>query len=388
MGSDPKKNIRRGAERVVVARLRDAKFFWDEDLKKPLDERQQALEGVLFHQKLGSYREKQERVVPLAARLASLVGAREGAVRRAAALAKCDLVTGMVGEFPELQGIMGGLYAREQGEPEPVWKAVYGHYLPTGLDDADGFPLNREGAVVSIADKLDTLASMFGAGIVPTGSRDPFGLRRAALGILRVLLESGRRLSFPLEVSLADLVALAVDPGEVRDKLHEFFTDRLRFIFSRDFRYDEVNAVFALGALDRPVTDVEKRLQAVAALRGSEDFEALSVAFKRVGNILADHDPGEVDPAAFVEAEERDLFEALASLEPDSRERIDGGRYEDALRGLSTLRPRVDRFFDEVLVMAKDEALRANRLALLHRLRTSFSAVAELSEIVPEGDAD
>lgn len=383
MAADTNGNIKRGAERVVVARLRDAKFFWDDDLKKPLADREEALDGVLFHAKLGSYRAKKDRMVPLAVAIAAQSGAREAPVRRAAALAKCDLVTGMVGEFPELQGVMGGLYAKEQGEPEPVWKAVYGHYEPAGLGDDDGFPLNREGAVISLADKLDTLASMFSVGVVPTGSRDPFGLRRAALGVIRVLLESGERLSFPIDVTPKALLAEAVDNPEALEKLSEFLIDRLRFVFSRQYRYDEINAVFALGALERPVSDVARRLEAVAALRGSEDFEALSVAFKRVANILSGQTPGAVDPAAFFEKEEKELFGALEGVEPDANRNIESGSYEDALRTLSTLRPYVDRFFDEVLVMAEDEKLRANRLALLHRLRTAFSGVAELSEIVP-----
>jgi glycyl-tRNA synthetase beta chain len=383
MASDPKGNIKQGAERVVVARLRDAKFFWDDDLGVLLAEREDALEGVLFHAKLGSYRAKKERTVPLAAAIAAKSGAREAPVRRAATLAKCDLVTGMVGEFPELQGIMGGLYAKEQGEPEPVWKAIYSHYEPMGLGDDDGFPLNREGVVVSLADKLDTLTSMFSVGVVPTGSRDPFGLRRSALGILRLLLESGERLSFPIDLTLKELLSEAVQDEDALAKLSDFLVERLRFVFSRTYRYDEINAVFALGALDRPVTDIERRLGAIAALRGSDDFQALSVAIKRVGNILAGASPGSVDPAKFFEKEEIDLFTALERVEPDARKQIVASRYEDALRTLSSLRPHVDRFFDEVLVMAEDEELRANRLALLHRLRTLFSEVAELSEIVP-----
>lgn len=384
MASDPKGNIKQGAERVVVARLRDAKFFWDDDLEVALADREAALDGVLFHAKLGSYRAKKQRTVPLAVAIAAKTGAREAPVRRAAALAKCDLVTGMVGEFPELQGVMGGLYAKEQGEPEAVWKAVYSHYQPTGLGDDDGFPLNREGVVVSLADKLDTLASMFSVGIVPTGSRDPFGLRRAALGVIRLLLESGERLSFPIDLPPKQLLAEAAHDEDALAKLSDFFVERLRFVFSRTYRYDEINAVFALGPLDRPVTDMKRRLDAVAALRGSDDFEALSVAFKRVGNILAGQSPGTVEPGELVEKEEKGLFKALEAIEPDARKQIETSRYEDALRCLSSLRPDVDRFFDEVLVMAEDPRLRSNRLALLWRLRTLFSEVAELSEIVPD----
>ncbi|MGH9337774.1 MAG: glycine--tRNA ligase subunit beta, partial [Vicinamibacteria bacterium] len=249
---DAKGHIRRGAERVVVARLRDAKFFWREDLATPLEERAETLEGVRFHEKLGSYRLKSGRIVKLAAWIAERSGAREAPVRRAAHLAKCDLVTGMVGEFPELQGIMGGLYAKEQGEPEPVWRAVYSHYQPAGLDEEDGFPENREGAVLSLSDKIDSLAAMFAAGVVPTGSRDPFALRRAALGSVRVLLESGDRLSFPLEIRPADLLRealrivleqqprLAADSEKAERALLEFYTERLRFVFSRRHRYDEL----------------------------------------------------------------------------------------------------------------------------------------------------
>jgi glycyl-tRNA synthetase beta chain len=392
MAKDPEGRIRRGSERVVVARLRDAKFFWTEDLRTPLAERGQALEGVLFHDKLGSYREKTERLAPLAAWIAEKSGARDAPVRRAALLAKCDLTTGMVGEFPELQGIVGGLYAREQGEPEPVWKAVYSHYLPQGLDEDEGFPSNREGAVVALADKIDSLAAMFAVGVVPTGSRDPFALRRAALGAIRILLESGSRLSFPIEIAPRDLLleALRIVRASGRPALEtaeasllEFVTERVRFVLSRSFRYDELNAVFALGALDRPVSDLVQRLEALAALRGSEDFLALSAAFKRVGNILSGQAPGDVDPTMFYEEHEKHLFSELERVRPRAEASIASGRYREALQALSALRKPVDRFFDEVLVMAEDEKLRANRLALLKRLQDLFSRVADLSQIVP-----
>ena len=395
MPSDPKGFVRQGAERVVVARLRDAMFFWKDDLGKPLASRQEQLEGVVFHQKLGSYRRKTERVVRLAAWIASRSGAREAPVRRAAELAKCDLVTGMVREFPELQGVMGGLYAREQGEPEAVWRAVYSHYQPLGLADDDAFPRNREGAVVSLADKLDTLAGMFSAGIVPTGSRDPFGLRRAALGAIRILLESESRLEMTFDISPAELLSQALSvvseqQGEADAKaesaLREFLIERLRFVFSRHYRYDEINAVLTEGALGRPVRDLDRRLAALFALRGSEDFEALSVAFKRVGNILSGQAAGEVDPDALFEKEEKALHQALEAAEPEAKQRIEKGHYEEALVLLSPMRDQVDRFFDEVMVMAEDEKLRRNRMALLSRLRDLFSEVADLSQIVAADD--
>jgi glycyl-tRNA synthetase beta chain len=394
MAKDPKGHIRRGTERVVVARLRDAKFFWAEDLKTPLRERASTLEGVLFHEKLGSYRLKGERIENLSAWIAAKCGARETPVRRAAQLAKCDLTTGMVGEFPELQGVMGGLYAREQGEPEPVWKAVYSHYQPAGLGEEDGFPANREGVVVSLADKVDSLGAMFAAGIVPTGSRDPFALRRAASGAVRLLAESADRLSFPIDIPLRELLgealrivraqqpALAAHDGKAESALVEFFTERLRFWFSRTYRYDELNAVFAAASLDFPVSDLAKRLEALSRFRSSEDFLALSLAFKRVGNILSGQKPGEVDPAFFFEDDENKLFEEIERLRPRADELIASGHYQEALQELSTLRAAVDRFFDEVLVMAEDRKLRENRLALLKRLQGLFSRVADLSQIV------
>jgi glycyl-tRNA synthetase beta chain len=395
MAKDSKGHIQRGTERVVVARLRDAKFFWSEDLKTPLRDRAKTLDGVLFQEKLGSYRLKSERIEAVAAWISARSGARETPVRRAAQLAKCDLTTGMVGEFPELQGIMGGLYAREQGEPEPVWKAVYSHYQPSGLGEDDGFPANREGAVVSLADKMDSLAAMFLAGAIPTGSRDPFALRRAALGAVRLLSDSSERLSFPLDIPPAELLRealrivrdqqpeLAAREGKAEPALMEFFAERLRFLFSRKYGYDELNAVFAAGGLERPVSDLSQRLEALSLFRSSEDFQALSLSFKRVGNILEGQEPGEVDPGFFFEDDEKKLFEELEKLRPRAEELISKGRYRDALQELSTLRSAVDRFFDEVLVMAEDHKLRDNRLALLKRLQSLFSRVADLSQLVP-----
>ncbi len=398
MAADPKHFIQTGSERVVVARLRDAKFFWDEDLKKPLGRRIHELAGVSFHEKLGTYESKIDRIVPLSRRLAELTGIEVEPVEKAAELSKCDLTTGMVGEFPELQGIMGGLYAKEQGESVPVWKAIYSHYRPMGLTEDEDFPLNREGAIVSLADKLDTLAGMFSVGVVPSGSRDPFGLRRAALGVVRLLLESEERLGLKIDIPPRDLLVEAFrgvheqlggrSVPDATEALQDFFIERLRFIFQRDFRYDEVNAVFALGPLDFTPVELMKRLEAVADLRDSKDFEALSAAFKRVRNILAAEQPGDVDPDRFVEKEERKLWEAFQQVEPKAAKHIGNGNYAKALRALSSLRPQVDSFFDEVMVMAKEPRLRENRLALLNSLDLLFTQVADLSEIVASPKAD
>ena len=274
MPSDRKGYIRKGSERVVVARLRDAQFFWNEDLKRPLESRLDKLSGVLFHEKLGSYRDKVDRMVPLAGWIAQATGSSVKEAERAARLGKSDLTTGMVGEFPELQGIMGGLYAREQGEPPEVSEAIGSHYRPLTLEGRSDFPANATGAVLSLADKLDSLAGMFSAGVVPTGSRDPFALRRQAMGVIRMLLEGEKRVGLKPDVTLRQLLDEAfsivkkqigdgVDP-KAAELLGEFLKDRLRYMFSRDFRFDEISAVFAVGALDLPVGDLERRLAAVA----------------------------------------------------------------------------------------------------------------------------
>ena len=395
--SDRKGYIRKGSERVVVARLRDAQFFWNEDLKRPLESRLDNLSGVLFHEKLGSYRDKVKRIEHLASQLAKETGQSADLAERAARLAKCDLTTDMVGEFPELQGIMGGLYAREQGETEEVSEAIGSHYRPLTLEGRSDFPANATGVVLSLADKIDTLAGMFAVGEQPTGSRDPFALRRQAMAVIRLLLEGERRTGINVDMPLRKLFDPAVrgmigplgvppDPEAV-DALHHFLTERLRYVFSRDFRFDEINAVFAVGALDLPVGDLERRLAAVAGLRGSEDFEALSVAFKRVRNILQAESVSVVDAAnltleSLTEDAEQVLWTHFQSIKPRASELIAEAQYEEALRLLSRLRPQVDTFFDKVLVMAPDRQLKENRLALLHSLQTLFTRVADLSEIM------
>jgi glycyl-tRNA synthetase beta chain len=231
---------------------------------------------------------------------------------------------------------------------------------------------------------------------VPTGSRDPFGLRRAALGAIRLLLESETRLDMALDLPPEELLAKALEivaaqqdavDEQAGRALREFFLERLRYVFSRRYRYDEINAVLTEGALGRPVRDLEKRLAALYTLRGSEDFEALSAAFKRVGNILAGQAPSTVDPEALFEKEEIALYQAVVAAEPEAKRRIEKAHYEEALVLLSPMRAQVDRFFDEVMVMTEDESLRRNRLALLSRLRDLFSGVADLSQIVAGEDS-
>ncbi|HSB17921.1 MAG TPA: glycine--tRNA ligase subunit beta, partial [Bryobacteraceae bacterium] len=368
--ADPDGLVRKGNERVLRARFNDARFFWDVDQHKKLADRVDDLSHVTWQAQLGSYLEKTQRVVVLV----SEFGGSEEA-QRAAQLAKCDLTTEMVKEFTELQGVMGGLYARAQGEPEAVWRAVYEHYRPLSMEDS--IPSTLEGRVVSLADKLDTLRSCFGIGLMPTGSKDPFALRRAAQGVVKILVE-GR---MPLALS-----RLLGTDGQLR----EFLLDRIRYYFRdvRGFRYDEVNAVLAAGYDD--LVDVESRLAALQAVRPTENFEPLAASFKRIRNILRQAEftgGGEVDEGLLEAGPERELYgafrEALSAIKivaglAGSNEPT----YENKLKTIASIRPQVDLFFDKVLVNAPDEAIRRNRFTLLHSLLTEFSSIADFSEIV------
>ncbi|HLH16470.1 MAG TPA: glycine--tRNA ligase subunit beta [Bryobacteraceae bacterium] len=352
--SDPEGFVRRGNERVLRARFNDARFFWETDQKKPLRDRVADLAHVTFQAKLGTYLEKTRRMQALAERL----GGDAHAVR-AAELSKCDLTTELVKEFTELQGVVGGLYARAQGEPEPVWQAIYDQYKPESMEDS--IPRSRTGQIVALADKLDTLRGCFAVGLIPSGSRDPFALRRAAQGVVKILVEG--RLA---EIDLADYIDTPA--------LGEFFDDRIRYYFRdiRGFAYDEVNAAMATGA--RRLVDLEARLVRIQNLRSSPDFEPLAASFKRIRNILEQagfHEAGKVDESLLEAGPERNLYEEYR--------RIAGQPIETVI---SRLRPKVDLFFDKILVNAPDARVRQNRLTLLNTLRAEFSKVADFSEIV------
>jgi glycyl-tRNA synthetase beta chain len=382
---DPKGFIARGNEWVLNARFADARFFWDDDGKLPLEERVPLLARLSFQEKLGDSFRKAQRVEALSERLAVDLGLGESVaeVTRAAQLARADLVTDMVREFPDLQGIVGGLYARRDGESESVWQAIYDHYLPAGADDA--LPRDEVGRVVALADRVDTLAGFFALGLVPTGSRDPYALRRAALGVVRILLEGALRLDLPAAIraatALHDLAGVTGD--EVAASLHPFLLDRLRFLLERrGFRHDEVEAVLTTDCPD--VTDAAERVAAVAAVRRQPDFGPLAVAFKRVQNILAQAGSpagGELDPALMSDDSERqlagDFYQARGILD----ELIGARRYEEALSVMASLGPSLDRFFTDVMVLVDDEAVRRNRLSLLGAMRDQFFRVARLSEI-------
>jgi glycyl-tRNA synthetase beta chain len=390
--------IVRGMERVVVARLRDAAFFFGEDRKRPLAERVPDLEGVVFHQGLGTYKDKAERMVRLVDAMgkAGLLAAQDlGNAREAAFLAKADLTTLMVREFPELQGVMGGLYLEAEGqERAAVARAVRWHYHPVSIEETaapkgslKGGEANVFGAV-SLADKLDTLAGYFALELTPKGSSDPFGLRRAALGVIRVLLDfweapAGRRpnLRALIKEAVTGYSGIRKDqPAATQESLESFFLDRLSYVLAaRGFDQDEVAAVVytpGLHALD-DVLDASLRLRALHAARAEarDDFEHLAVAFKRARNILEKAPPAAIDPKLFESDAERELYAAVGRL--GSRD----GAYEDRLRALAGLRAPVDRFFDDVLVMAEDAKVRANRLGLLHQTVSLFYRIADISKL-------
>ena len=382
LDGDPDGIIRQGNERVLRARFKDAQFFWDADQKQSLAKRVEDLKAVTFQAKLGSYFEKAERNQEIAARLAGALALSDESIahaRRAAELAKCDLTTELVGEFPELQGVVGGLYAKHQGEPQEVADAIYDHYRPAGADDT--IPRRTVGRLVAIADKLDTLGGLFRLEMIPTGSKDPFALRRAAYGIIRILVEG------ELSLSLPELCGIA-EAGENAAALEEFFVERLRYYLRevRGYRHDEVQAV--LSASSEQPLEVAARAEAIAKVRPTENFEPLAAGFKRISNILrqaggADQFAArDVDETLLEEGVEKVLFGEFEKLSPSVAALKDEGRYEEALARIASLRPVVDKFFDDVMVMADDERVRDNRLAFLARLRTEFSTIADFNEIV------
>ncbi|HWY42829.1 MAG TPA: glycine--tRNA ligase subunit beta [Candidatus Sulfotelmatobacter sp.] len=397
LDKDPKGLTRNGHEKVLRARFADAQFFWQSDQKCRLADYLPKLERVTFESRLGSYRDKVERVRAIARWLAEqwfnlgIVQAHVAEADRAAELAKCDLATEMVREFTELQGIVGGLYAKAQGEAEEVADAIYDHYRPVGLDDP--LPRNVTGCAVAIADKLDSVVGCFAVGVIPSGSSDPFALRRAALGIVKIVLEKKLPISLSLAVSQALKVLLTHPPKkgvtpEQETQILEFLRDRARYVFREKdgFGYDEVNAVFRAEADD--LVDARKRLEALRAIRKSKNFEPLTVSFKRIRKILEKAGPqldgAHIQTDLFEGEAERALFSAMRKAAPKVEEHKRAGHYKEALDAIAALRPDVDRFFEQVMVMAEDEAVRKNRLALLSELSREFSTIADFSEMAGE----
>ena len=393
LAKDTKGLVASGHERVLRARFADAQFFWTSDQKCRLADYLPKLAKVTYESRLGSYADKVERIRDISRWLVEHwtgLGAAKAHVAdadRAAELAKCDLATEMVREFTELQGIVGGLYARAQGESNDVADAVYDHYRPVGLDDP--IPRNVIGCAVSIADKLDSIVGCFAVGVVPTGSSDPYALRRAALGIVKVILDR----QFPL--SLRDIVGVAAKallnhppklsvPTVQETQALDFILDRAKYVFREKygFSYDEVNAVFRSGVDD--LIDAHRRLEALKNVRKSKNFEPLAVSFKRIRKILEKanlKNGGNVNAELFDNDAERELFQAGREAASRVQKEKQQGHYDRALDQIAGLRKSVDRFFDEVMVMAESEAVRNNRLALLSELLREFTTIADFSEI-------
>ena len=380
------RGIVHGNERVLRARLADARFFYEQDQKTPLGERVPLLKNVVYLQKLGSQFERVTRVQRIAAEIARRLGLPDSGVahaERAAYLAKADLLTEMVGEFPELQGVMGARYAEHNGEPTPVAVAIREHYLPRFAGDR--LPRSAVGGSVALADRAETLAGLFGVGQRPTGDKDPFALRRAALGIVRLLIEGDIA---PLDVrGLIEFAAMQFPagtllPGAV-EEVYEFLLDRLRpYLRERGFAPDEIEAGLALKPAR--LNEVPARLEALRDFRGTAAGAALAAANKRIGNILRQAGQSVTDgvrPELLRESEETMLWRRLSDVSDAARAEAERGDYGAALARLAALREPVDRFFDKVLVMAEDPALRANRLALLAAVRAAFRHVADVSQL-------
>ena len=373
--------VREGNERVVRPRLSDAAFFQQQDRRQPLAAWRAGLDQVTFQAKLGSIGDKVRRVVALATTIAPAIGADPQRVARAADLAKCDLLSAMVGEFPELQGIMGAYYAAADGEDAEVAAAVREHYQPRGAGDA--LPSNATGSAVALADKLDTLAGIFGIGQKPTGTKDPFALRRAAIGICRILLEQ------QLDLDLAELAATAVaaQPIKTADTSGEivaYIQERLRAHYlEAGFPSESFDAVLATGTT-RPL-DFDARLRALATFRARPEADSLAAANKRIANILRKSDagalPAAVDVALLHIEAEKALHAAIEAMATQVEGEIAARRYDAALSMLAGLRPAIDAFFNDVMVNDPDAALRANRLALVARVRGLFAGVADFSRL-------
>lgn len=369
VADDGGKQIIAGNERVLRARLSDAKFFWDQDRQHRLDSRVEKLKGITFHAKLGTQYERVERIEALAGEIAAKIGADIEKAKRAALLCKADLTTGVVGEFPELQGVMGRYYALHDHEDVEVADAIRDHYRPVGPSDA--VPTSKVSIAVALADKLDQLASFFAVGEKPTGSSDPFALRRAALGAIRIILENGIRLSIA-----------------ANNELLSFFADRLKVALKeKGTRYDLIDAVFSLGNEDDLVRLVA-RVEALQSFLKSEEGADLLAGYKRAANILKAEEKkdkttldGEPDPDAFVLGEEKSLFVELSTAAEMVKAEIERERFVEAMGVMSRLRAPVDAFFDKVTVNDKDPALRKNRLLLLSRLRATLHLAADFSKI-------
>ncbi len=409
--------IRKGNERVLRARLNDAKFYFEKDVKKRLVERVGGLKGVIFQARLGTSYEKAERFTELALHIGGVLGFSDGRpderpsdflkdelnpatldpirtspafrnrciLGRAAMLSKADLTSGMVGEFPKLQGIMGSIYAKRDKELDDVSRAICEHYLP--VSSGGTLPASTPGAIISIADKFDTITGCFGVGLIPTGAQDPYALRRQALGIISIALD--RKLKLPLDgladASLSHLEAkLTRDKGEVKRDVLDFFKERLRnMLLAEGISFDSIDAVLSAPSSD--IMDAVSRIRALEGFKKHPFCANLTVAFKRASNILKGQDPVEFapapDPGLFRETQEKELYEARERIAPEIKRLWKSGNYEALFETLASIKGAIDAFFDRVMVMVEDESLRTNRLRLLNSVRNLYSTIADLSKL-------
>jgi glycyl-tRNA synthetase beta chain len=379
--------IRTGHERVLRARLADAAFFWETDRKIPLQQREEALKHVLFQEKLGSYYEKNQRLRTLLPRIADALRCSGIAsdLKTAAHLCKCDLITEMVKEFTDLQGVVGGLYARTEGYPETVWRAVYEQYEPKSTISSS--PGSQTGAILALVDRLDSVCGCFSVGLIPSGSGDPFAVRRQANGILKIVFDH------KLSISLKDVIEWSLEAHgrqaePVARQLKEFFEGRLRFLFEEmGFAYDCINATLEAG-FDDPLDTLE-RLRALQELRQEPDFLSLASNFKRVVNILsqAANVSGKPDESLLKDPAESALWRNYLQVRPEVDTARKNHDYGAALRSLASMRGTVDEFFKQVMVMAEDPAIRNNRIALLFTVSQLFRSIADISKMVIEKGA-
>ena len=385
--SDPQNMIRTGHERVLRARLADAAFFWDTDRKTRLGDREPSLRNVLFQEKLGSYYDKTQRVLALLPPIAQILGRTDllPDLEAAGHLLKCDLITEMVKEFTDLQGVVGGLYARAEGCAEPVWRAVYEQYYPKATNAPS--PSSVTGAILALVDRLDTVCGCFCVGLTPSGAGDPFAVRRQGNGILKIIFD--HRLSLSLDRAVQwSLDAHGRSSEATAGEIGQFFEGRLRFLFEEmGYAYDCVNATLAAG-FDDPL-DALERLRALQELREEADFLSLASNFKRVVNILsqAGKTGGEPDPSLFQDPAEQTLWQSYLKIRPEVAAARKNHDYGSALRSLASMRSAVDEFFKAVMVMAEDPALRNNRTSLLNCISLLFNSIADISRIVIERGA-
>jgi len=381
--ADPDGNAAYGNSFVTNARFADAKFFYDTDRRTPLDKRLDQLTHLQFQEKLGNYFEKTKRIEAIAKSICAQLKIDDKDTLTAARLCKTDLVTEMVKEFTDLQGKVGGIYAREEGHGADVWQAIYDHYLPVSTEDP--LPRTKSGAIVALADKIDTLAGFFLIGASPTGSKDPFGLRRAAQGIVQILLNRDKR---QISIGVADLIRFAFDAygksNEDKQQILDFFDERVRKLLEGSaylFHYDEIDAAMAAG-WSHSLHDLVDRITALKRMRNEPNFLSILDSAKRISNITAGHASSSVDKARLQEQTEQRLDELATAVGEQIDEMIAGREYVRALESFAAMAPELEKFFDDVMVMVDDPAVRGNRMSLLRKVGNAVLKIGDVTRIV------